>query len=139
VGLLSAAYAATFVVAVLLHLGVRIPLGFAMLDEPRRPVGVFVEGTIALALALGAFAILARRTWAWASATGAFGRGDGEVLRDEFTEHDVQKRDESEHRRGAVGGDHIQRSRQRLEEPAQQTHERRLQLPWVVLRRGLRA
>jgi hypothetical protein len=41
VGLLSVAYAATFVVAVLLHLGVRIPLGFAVLDEPRRPVAVF--------------------------------------------------------------------------------------------------
>lgn len=50
VGLLSAAYAATFVVAVLLHIGVRIPLGFAVLDEPRRPVAVFVEGTIAIAL-----------------------------------------------------------------------------------------
>jgi hypothetical protein len=34
----------------MLHLGVRIPLGFATLDEPRRPVALFVEGTIALAL-----------------------------------------------------------------------------------------
>ncbi|MCI0635109.1 MAG: hypothetical protein L0206_14545 [Actinobacteria bacterium] len=75
VGFLSAAYAATFVVAVLLHLGVRIPLGLAVLDEPRRPVAVFIEGTVALALALGALAVLARRTWAWAAATGAYALG----------------------------------------------------------------
>lgn len=75
VRLLSAAYAATFVVAVLLHLGVRIPLGLAVLDEPRRPVAVLVEGTVALALALGAVAVLARRTWAWAAVTGAYALG----------------------------------------------------------------
>lgn len=37
VGLLAAAYAATLLVAVLLHAGVEIPLGFAVLEEPRRP------------------------------------------------------------------------------------------------------
>jgi hypothetical protein len=37
VGVLAAVYAATFLVAVLLHVGVEIPLGFAVLDEPGRP------------------------------------------------------------------------------------------------------
>ena len=44
VGLLATVYAATFVVAVLLHVGADIPLGFAVLDEPRRPFAVIVEG-----------------------------------------------------------------------------------------------
>ena len=71
VGLLAAGYAATFVVAVLLHVGVEIPLGFAVLEEPRRPVAVLVEGVAGLLLGLGALAILTRRTWAWAAVTGA--------------------------------------------------------------------
>lgn len=71
IGLLAAVYAATFLVAVLLHIGVRIPLGFAVLDEPRRPFAVLVEGLAGIALALGAFAVFSRRTWAWAAVTGA--------------------------------------------------------------------
>jgi hypothetical protein len=71
VGLLAAVYAATFLVAVLLHLGVRIPLGFADLDEPRRPFAVLVEGLAGIVLGLGAFAVFSRKTWAWAAATGA--------------------------------------------------------------------
>jgi hypothetical protein len=71
VGLLAAVYAATFVVAVLLHLGVEIPLGFAVLDEPRRPFAVVVEGLAGIVLAVGAFAVFARKPWAWAAATGA--------------------------------------------------------------------
>jgi hypothetical protein len=71
VGFLAAVYAATFVVAVLLHVGVEIPLGFAVLDEPRRPVAVLVEGVAGVLLGLGALAIFARRTWAWVAVTGA--------------------------------------------------------------------
>jgi hypothetical protein len=71
VGVLAAGYAATFLVAVLLHVGVEIPLGFAVLQEPRRPVAVLVEGVAGLLLGLGALAVLARRTWAWAAVTGA--------------------------------------------------------------------
>lgn len=71
VGLLAAGYAATFVVAVLLHVGVEIPLGFAVLEEPRRPVAVLVEGMAGLLLGLGALAVFTRRTWAWAAVTGA--------------------------------------------------------------------
>jgi hypothetical protein len=70
-GLLAAMYAATFAVAVLLHLGVQIPLGFAVLDEPLRPFAVIVEGVAGIALALGAFAVFARKTWAWAAVTQA--------------------------------------------------------------------
>jgi hypothetical protein len=70
-GVLAAGYAVTFLVAVLLHVGMEIPLGFAVLEEPRRPVAVLVEGVAGLLLGLGALAILARRTWAWAAVTGA--------------------------------------------------------------------
>jgi hypothetical protein len=71
VALLATVYAATFVVAVLLHLGADIPLGFAVLDEPRRPFAVIVEGVAGLVLAVGAFAVLAGTTRAWAAVTGA--------------------------------------------------------------------
>jgi hypothetical protein len=60
-----------FLCFALLHLGLRIPLGLAVLQEPRRPYAVIVEGLAALLLALGATAIFTRRTWAWAAVTGA--------------------------------------------------------------------
>ena len=41
-----------FVCFALLHLGVRIPLGFAVLQEPQRPYAVIVEGVAAILLAL---------------------------------------------------------------------------------------
>jgi hypothetical protein len=69
----AAAYAATFLVAVLLHVGVQIPVGFAVLDEPRRPFAVIVEGVAGIVLAVGAFPVFTRKTWAWAAATWAHG------------------------------------------------------------------
>lgn len=72
VGLLAGLSAATFLLAVLLHLDVRIPLGFAVLDEPPRPFAVIVEGLAGLLLTLGAFAILTRKTWAWAATTWGY-------------------------------------------------------------------
>ena len=48
-----------------------IPMAFAVIEEPRRPFAVIVEGLAALVLALAAFAVLTRRTWAWAAASGA--------------------------------------------------------------------
>jgi hypothetical protein len=63
--------ALSFLCFALLHLGVRIPMAIAVVDEPRRPFAVIVEGLAALVLALAAFAVLTRRTWAWAAATGA--------------------------------------------------------------------
>jgi hypothetical protein len=62
--------ALSFLGFALLHLGVRIPVGFAVIEEPRRPYAVIVEGLAALLLTLGASAALTRRTWAWAAATG---------------------------------------------------------------------
>jgi hypothetical protein len=70
-GLLTALYSATFGVAVLLHLGVDIPLGFTVLEDPQRPIAVIVEGVAGLALAVGAFAVFTRRTWAWVAVTAA--------------------------------------------------------------------
>ena len=55
----------------LLHLGVRIPLGFAVLREPLIVPATVVEGFCALALAIGAYAVLTRKTWAWAAVTAA--------------------------------------------------------------------
>lgn len=60
-----------FLCFALLHLGVRIPLGFAVLQEPQRPYAVIVEGVAAIVLALAATSVLTRRTWAWAAATVA--------------------------------------------------------------------
>ena len=60
-----------FVCFALLHRGVRIPLGFAVLQEPQRPYAVIVEGVAAILLALAATAVVTRRTWAWAAATVA--------------------------------------------------------------------
>lgn len=71
VALLATLYAATFVMAVLLHVGVEIPLGFVVLDEPRRPFAVIVEGVAGIVLAVGAFAVAAGTTRAWAAVTGA--------------------------------------------------------------------
>ena len=59
------------VVAVLLHVGADIPLGLVVLDEPRRPFAVIVEGVAGILLAAGAFAVFAGTTRAWAAATGA--------------------------------------------------------------------
>jgi hypothetical protein len=71
VALLATVYAATFVVAVLLHVGVEIPLGFVVLNEPRRPFAVIVEGVAGIVLTVGAFAVFTGTTGAWATVTGA--------------------------------------------------------------------
>ena len=70
-GVLMVLEALSFLCFALLHLGVRIPLGFAVIEEPRRPVAVIVEGLAAVLLALAAFAVLTRQSWAWVAATGA--------------------------------------------------------------------
>lgn len=80
VGILSALYAATFLSGALLHLGVRIPLGFAVLAEPRILPATIVEGLCALALAVGAFAMLELKSWAWTAAFAAHAFALGGVL-----------------------------------------------------------
>ena len=63
--------AITFLVGALLHLGVRIPLGFAVLVEPRIPDAVIVEGLCGLFLSVGAYAMFTRKAWAWAALVAA--------------------------------------------------------------------
>ena len=71
IGVLSAVYAATFFFGALLHLGVGIPLGFAVIEEPVILPATIVEGLCGTALAVAAFAVLARRAGAWTVATAA--------------------------------------------------------------------
>jgi hypothetical protein len=71
VGILAALYADTFLLGALLHLGVRIPLGFTVLAEPRIYPATIVEGLCSLVLAVGAYAVLTRKSWAWGAITGA--------------------------------------------------------------------
>lgn len=80
VGVLSAIYAGTFLFGALLHLGWRIPLGFAVLEEPRILPATIVESLCALALAVAAFVVLTRRGWAWTFAVAAHAFALGGVL-----------------------------------------------------------
>ena len=63
---LMVAEAVTFLLAALLHLG--IPLG---LSEPRIIPAAIVEGLCGLFLAVSAYAVVARTTWAWMAALAA--------------------------------------------------------------------
>lgn len=80
VGALSALYAATFLFGALLHLGVRVPPGFAVLAEPRILPATVVEGLCGLALSVAAWAILARKGWARTAAIAAHAFALGGVL-----------------------------------------------------------
>jgi hypothetical protein len=79
-GVLAALYAVTFFVGALLHLGVRISLGFAVLAEPRILPATIVEGLCGLFLAVGAYAALTRKRWAWTAITAAHVFALGGVL-----------------------------------------------------------
>ena len=63
-----------------MHLGVRIPLGFAVLAEPRIVPATIVEGLCGVGLAVGAYATLSRKTWAWPAITAAQAFAVGGVL-----------------------------------------------------------
>jgi hypothetical protein len=80
IGILSAVYAATFFLGALLHLGVRVPLGFTVVDEPGILPATIVEGLCGTALAVAALAVFARRNGAWAVATAAHAFALGGVL-----------------------------------------------------------
>jgi hypothetical protein len=80
VGMLAVLYAITFLLGALLHLGVRIPLGFAVLAEPRIIPATIVEGLCGLGLAVGGYAVLAGKSWAWSAVTGAHAFALGGVL-----------------------------------------------------------
>ena len=80
VGVLSAVYAVTFLFGALLHLGGRVPLGFAVLEEPSIFPAAIVESLCGLALAAAAFAVFTRRRWAWTVALAAHAFALGGVL-----------------------------------------------------------
>ncbi len=80
IGVLAALYAFTFLAGALLHLGVRIPLGFTVLAEPRILPATIVEGLCGLFLAVGAYAALARKPWAWSAIIAAHAFALGGVL-----------------------------------------------------------
>ena len=80
IGVLAALYAATFFLGAVLHLGARIPLGFAVLAEPRIFPATVVEGLCGLFLAVGAYAALSRKSWAWPTIIAAHVFALGGVL-----------------------------------------------------------
>ena len=80
IGILSAVYAATFFLGALLHLGIKVPLGFAVVEEPVILPATIVEGLCGTALAVAAIAVLARRNGAWTVATAAHAFALGGVL-----------------------------------------------------------
>jgi hypothetical protein len=60
--------AITFLLAALLHLGVELPLGFT---EPQIIPAAIVEGLCGLFLAVSAYGVIARTSWAWVVALAA--------------------------------------------------------------------
>ncbi|MGH8929867.1 MAG: hypothetical protein ACRDZO_04315 [Egibacteraceae bacterium] len=80
IGVLAAVYSATFFIGALLHAGVRIPLGFAVLAEPVIVPAVIVESLCGAGLATAAYAVLARKAWAWPFTLGAHAFALGGVL-----------------------------------------------------------
>ena len=80
IGVLTALYAVTFFLGALLHLGVRIPLGFTVLAEPQIIDATIVEGLCGLFLAVSAYAVFTRKTWAWPVATAAYAFAAAGVL-----------------------------------------------------------
>jgi len=79
-GVLSAIYAATFFCGAMLHTGVQIPLGFAVLAEPTIIPATVVEGLCGLVLAVAAWAVFTRKSWAWTAAFAAHAFALGGVL-----------------------------------------------------------
>jgi len=80
VGILVVLYAVTFFLGALLHLRVRLPLGFAVLAEPQIVPAAIVEGLCGLGLAVGSYAVSTGRSWAWSAVTGAHAVALGGVL-----------------------------------------------------------
>jgi hypothetical protein len=80
VGVLTVTYAATFFCGALLHAGVKIPLGLAVLAEPTIIPATIVEGLCGLALAVAAFAVFTHKSSAWTAAFAAHAFALGGVL-----------------------------------------------------------
>lgn len=63
--------AAVFLLAALLHLGYSIPLGFALLVEPRIIPAAIVEGSSGLFFLVSAYALFADKEWSWPVTLGS--------------------------------------------------------------------
>lgn len=63
--------AGTFLLFALSHAGISIPLGFALLAEPRIIPATIVEGLCSSFFAVSAYAVLTHRGWAWPITTAA--------------------------------------------------------------------
>lgn len=68
---LIALEAVAYIIASALHVGVQIPLGFAVLSEPPILPATIVEGLSGLFLAAAGFGVFLRRNWAWGAAVAA--------------------------------------------------------------------
>ncbi len=64
--------AVTFLLAALLHLGVRIPLAFTVLAEPGIRDAAIVEGLAGLIFAVAVYAAFTQQKWAWLAAIVAY-------------------------------------------------------------------
>ncbi|HEX9056352.1 MAG TPA: hypothetical protein VF818_02380 [Ktedonobacterales bacterium] len=71
---------AAFLLVAPLHLGLRVPLGFAVLSTDNIVPAAIVEGLAGLGFAVSAYAVLARKPWAWPAAIAAHAFALGGVL-----------------------------------------------------------
>ena len=71
IGVVVTLEAAVYLLAASLHLGVRIPLGFATLSEPGILPAAVVEGLSGIFLATSGYALFTRKGWAGAVAVAA--------------------------------------------------------------------
>ena len=69
-----------FLLAALLHLGARIPVGFAVLATDQILPAAIVEGLAALVFAVSAYTVFTRTAWAWPAAIIAHAFALGGVL-----------------------------------------------------------
>ena len=63
-----------------MHLGVKVPLGFTVLEEPVIVPAAIVESLCGLAMSVAAYSVFARRGWAWTAALAAHAFALGGVL-----------------------------------------------------------
>ena len=72
--------ALTFFFFGFLHSGVRLSLGFAVIQEPRIIPAMIVESLCGLLLAVSAFAVATRKSWSWLASIIAHAFSIGGVL-----------------------------------------------------------
>lgn len=65
IGALAVVEAVALLTGALVHLGIRIPLGFVVLEEPRIVPATVVEGLCGFVLLGSAYAVFAGKRWAW--------------------------------------------------------------------------